>query len=236
MFLQLYVIIGIPLPLGAVTILLVDLGTDIVPSIALAYESPETDIMKRKPRNPLKDRLVSHPENFGCLNKLFRFWITLNSVLVNKVQTCSRWYFFECGCGKNNFDLCEGHLWLKIKLNSLFSCLSAVIWTSLKQVGRQLIERSYGQIGMVEAAAGMLVYFVIFAKAGFGFSRLINIRREWESPAVTDLVDDYGQGERKSRSWSNHTLKFAMTFFWPHKVALVRSLSYVPMYKDIRNG
>jgi len=57
-YFQLYVIIGIPLPLGAVTILLVDLGTDIVPSISLAYEKPETDIMKRKPRNPFRDRLV----------------------------------------------------------------------------------------------------------------------------------------------------------------------------------
>jgi magnesium-transporting ATPase (P-type) len=55
---------GIPLPLGTVTILLVDLGTDIVPSIALAYENPEQDIMKRKPRNPLKDRLVNQSFDF----------------------------------------------------------------------------------------------------------------------------------------------------------------------------
>jgi magnesium-transporting ATPase (P-type) len=55
---------GIPLPLGTVTILLVDLGTDIVPSIALAYENPEQDIMKRKPRNPFKDRLVNQSFDF----------------------------------------------------------------------------------------------------------------------------------------------------------------------------
>jgi sodium/potassium-transporting ATPase subunit alpha len=61
---QLYVTMGIPLPLGTVTILLVDLGTDIVPSIALAYENPEQDIMKRKPRNPLKDRLVNQSFDF----------------------------------------------------------------------------------------------------------------------------------------------------------------------------
>jgi magnesium-transporting ATPase (P-type) len=55
----LYVAVGIPLPLGTVTILLVDLGTDIVPSIALAYEPAEQDIMDRRPRNAQKDRLVS---------------------------------------------------------------------------------------------------------------------------------------------------------------------------------
>ena len=34
----LYILIGIPLPLGTITILCIDLGTDIVPAISLAYE------------------------------------------------------------------------------------------------------------------------------------------------------------------------------------------------------
>ncbi|XP_068098327.1 potassium-transporting ATPase alpha chain 2-like [Hyperolius riggenbachi] len=54
-----YVIISCPLPVGAITILFIELGTDIVPSIALAYEKAESDIMSRKPRNPYKDRLVN---------------------------------------------------------------------------------------------------------------------------------------------------------------------------------
>ncbi|KAM4015308.1 potassium-transporting ATPase alpha chain 2-like [Anomaloglossus baeobatrachus] len=54
-----YVIISCPLPIGAITILFIELGTDIIPSIALAYEKPESDIMLRKPRNPYKDRLVN---------------------------------------------------------------------------------------------------------------------------------------------------------------------------------
>ncbi|KAL7981552.1 hypothetical protein Chor_005640 [Crotalus horridus] len=54
-----YIISSIPLPIGTITILFIDLGTDIIPSIALAYEKAESDIMKRKPRHKKRDRLVN---------------------------------------------------------------------------------------------------------------------------------------------------------------------------------
>uniref|UniRef100_A0A8C9TDP9 Sodium/potassium-transporting ATPase subunit alpha-1 n=1 Tax=Scleropages formosus TaxID=113540 RepID=A0A8C9TDP9_SCLFO len=55
----LFIIANIPLPLGTVTILCIDLGTDMVPAISLAYEAAESDIMKRQPRNPITDKLVN---------------------------------------------------------------------------------------------------------------------------------------------------------------------------------
>ncbi|XP_031695932.1 sodium/potassium-transporting ATPase subunit alpha-1-like, partial [Anarrhichthys ocellatus] len=55
----LFIIANIPLPLGTVTILCIDLGTDMVPAISLAYEEAESDIMKRQPRNPKTDKLVN---------------------------------------------------------------------------------------------------------------------------------------------------------------------------------
>uniref|UniRef100_A0A8D1HNJ5 Sodium/potassium-transporting ATPase subunit alpha n=1 Tax=Sus scrofa TaxID=9823 RepID=A0A8D1HNJ5_PIG len=55
----LFIIANIPLPLGTVTILCIDLGTDMVPAISLAYEAAESDIMKRQPRNPQTDKLVN---------------------------------------------------------------------------------------------------------------------------------------------------------------------------------
>uniref|UniRef100_A0A7N9ATB6 Sodium/potassium-transporting ATPase subunit alpha n=1 Tax=Mastacembelus armatus TaxID=205130 RepID=A0A7N9ATB6_9TELE len=55
----LFIIASVPLPLGTVTILCIDLGTDMVPAISLAYESAESDIMKRQPRNPKSDNLVN---------------------------------------------------------------------------------------------------------------------------------------------------------------------------------
>ncbi|XP_008518698.2 sodium/potassium-transporting ATPase subunit alpha-4 isoform X1 [Equus przewalskii] len=56
----LFIILGIPLPLGTITILCIDLGTDMVPAISLAYESAESDIMKRAPRDPKNDKLVNY--------------------------------------------------------------------------------------------------------------------------------------------------------------------------------
>ncbi|KAK5891456.1 hypothetical protein CgunFtcFv8_018708 [Champsocephalus gunnari] len=55
----LFICANIPLPLGTVTILCIDLGTDMVPAISLAYEEAESDIMKRQPRNPKTDKLVN---------------------------------------------------------------------------------------------------------------------------------------------------------------------------------
>ncbi len=55
----LYVIVRVPLALGTITGLLIDLGTDILPAISCAYEAAERDIMSRKPRNPRTDNLVN---------------------------------------------------------------------------------------------------------------------------------------------------------------------------------
>merc|ERR1712106_504316 len=47
-----FMCLSVPLPLGTVTILCIDLGTDMIPAISMAYEEAESDIMKRQPRNP----------------------------------------------------------------------------------------------------------------------------------------------------------------------------------------
>jgi sodium/potassium-transporting ATPase subunit alpha len=112
-----YILTDIPLPLGTITILCIDLGTDMVPAISMAYEKAESDIMKRKPRDPLNDKLVNE----------------------------------------------------------------------------RLISMAYGQIGFIQATAGFFSYLIIMAENGFWPSRLIGIRRSWESRTVNDLQDSYGQ-------------------------------------------
>jgi sodium/potassium-transporting ATPase subunit alpha len=54
-----YITLECPLPLGTVLILCVDLGTDMIPAISMAWEQAESDIMKRPPRNADIDRLVT---------------------------------------------------------------------------------------------------------------------------------------------------------------------------------
>lgn len=112
-----FIAFGIPLALGTVTILWIDLGTDMVPAISLAYEHPESDIMKRKPRDPVNDRLVN----------------------------------------------------------------------------QRLLSLSYGQTGMMQASAGFFTYTIIMCENGFFLGDLIGIRELWESKAVNDFKDSYGQ-------------------------------------------
>lgn len=131
-----FIVFGIPQALGTVTILCIDLGTDVLPAISLAYEKAESDIMKRKPRNTKDDNLVNH----------------------------------------------------------------------------RLIAFAYWQIGVMQAAAGFFVYAVIMIESGFHMSRLYNIRNFWESKAINDLEDSYGQewtySERKVLEFTCHTAFF----------------------------
>ena len=53
------IVFQIPLPLETVMILCIDLGTDLLPAISLAYEKAEADIMARMPRDKFKDKLVT---------------------------------------------------------------------------------------------------------------------------------------------------------------------------------
>eukprot|EP00096_Caligus_rogercresseyi_P010089 TRINITY_DN355_c0_g3_i2.p1 TRINITY_DN355_c0_g3~~TRINITY_DN355_c0_g3_i2.p1 ORF type:complete len:1001 (+),score=194.53 TRINITY_DN355_c0_g3_i2:94-3096(+) len=132
----LFILADIPLPLGTVTILCIDLGTDMVPAISMAYEEAESDIMKRMPRNPFTDKLVNE----------------------------------------------------------------------------RLISMAYGMIGMIQAAAGFFVYLVILAENGFWPSKLLGLRRAWDSPAINDLEDSYGQEwtyrDRKILEYTCHTAFF----------------------------
>lgn len=54
-----FILIAIPLPLPTVLILCIDLGTDMIPAISLAYELKESNIMKKPPRDMNVDRLVT---------------------------------------------------------------------------------------------------------------------------------------------------------------------------------
>jgi magnesium-transporting ATPase (P-type) len=78
----LYALLGIPLPLLVVQVLAIDLGIDVIPSLALSREPPEPGIMQEPPRN-IKERLfntkvflrslyigviIALGAMFGCIN------------------------------------------------------------------------------------------------------------------------------------------------------------------------
>ena len=47
------------MPLSAILMVCICVGTDLAPAIALAYENPELDIMKSQPRHAQLDHLVT---------------------------------------------------------------------------------------------------------------------------------------------------------------------------------
>ncbi|KAF8774485.1 Sodium/potassium-transporting ATPase subunit like protein [Argiope bruennichi] len=160
----LFILADIPLPLGTVTILCIDLGTDMVPAISLAYEHAESDIMKRRPRDPKHDKLVP---------AISLAYETAESDIMKRQPRDPK----------------------KDKL-----------------VNERLISMSYGQIGMMQAAAGFFTYFVIMSENGFWPDRLLGLRKEWDSAAVNDLTDSYNQEwtfkDRKILEYTCHTAFF----------------------------
>ena len=60
---------------------------------------------------------------------------------------------------------------------------------------------AYGQIGMMQASAGFFVYLVILAENGFWPGMLPGIRKRWDSRAINDLTDSYGQEWVIESSW-----------------------------------
>ena len=54
-----FITVRTPLPLSTILILCIDLGTDMVPAISMAWENPESDIMRRPARDSDVDRLVT---------------------------------------------------------------------------------------------------------------------------------------------------------------------------------
>jgi len=77
-----FILAAIPLPLPTVLILLIDLGTDMIPAISLAYEFKEANIMNVPPRDMRVDRLVTL--------KLINF----SYLQIGTVQACAGFYSY----------------------------------------------------------------------------------------------------------------------------------------------
>ncbi len=83
-----FILFRIPLPLTVMQILAVDLGTDLLPALALGAEAPEPDVMRRPPRSR-RERLLNLPtllRAYGWLGMIeaalslggffFAYWLT----------------------------------------------------------------------------------------------------------------------------------------------------------------
>jgi sodium/potassium-transporting ATPase subunit alpha len=117
-----YVLLRIPLPLTIMQILAVDLGTDMLPALALGAEKPTAGIMKIPPRSP-KERLLTIPlltraylflGPIEAMAGLFGFFYVLNS---------GGWHWGQM-LESNNI----------LYLQATTACLTAIIVTQIANV------------------------------------------------------------------------------------------------------
>ena len=53
-----FILFEVPLPLSTFLMICIDLGGNMIPSLSLAYENPEFEIMEQMPRHRKHDKLV----------------------------------------------------------------------------------------------------------------------------------------------------------------------------------
>ncbi|KAH0631695.1 hypothetical protein JD844_006152 [Phrynosoma platyrhinos] len=189
----LFIMANIPLPLGTITILCIDLGTDMVPAISLAYEAAESDIMKRQPRNPRTDKLVNERLISMAYGQIGELWGHKGAV--GEVAT-------EHAPKRATVPTAV----------SQASCLSVGLVQESPEWDLALEKRCSESQRMIQALGGFFSYFVILAENGFLPSVLVGIRLNWDDRTVNDLEDSYGQQwtyeQRKVVEFTCHTAFF----------------------------
>ncbi|KAK9720816.1 hypothetical protein K7432_003880 [Basidiobolus ranarum] len=80
-------LLGVPLPLSAFLMIFICVLTDMLPSIAMMFETPESDLLKRAPRRPSQDRLV----NFKLLRHAYLFTGLMESFFSH----CMYFYYIQ---------------------------------------------------------------------------------------------------------------------------------------------
>lgn len=117
-----YVLFGIPLPLTIMQILAVDLGTDMIPALALGSERPSPDIMRRPPR-PKSERLLTR----GVLTRAYLF-LGLFEALAGMVA-----YFYVMKGGGWSWPHAVAPTSL-LYLQATTACLAGIIVTQVANV------------------------------------------------------------------------------------------------------
>ncbi len=110
-----FVLFRIPLPLTIIQILAVDLGTDMLPALALGAEKPDPGIMRRPPR-PRSERLL----NWGTLLRAYLFLGPLEAIAGMAA------FFFVLHGGGWQYGALLLH-YDNLYLQATTACLSAII-------------------------------------------------------------------------------------------------------------
>jgi len=117
-----YILLGIPLPLTIIQILAVDLGTDMLPALALGAERPTPGIMNQPPRK-LKERLLDLP-------LIIRSYVFLGSIEAIACMFGFFWVLYNGGWTLGTMLPPTDMLYLQ----ATTACLTAIIITQIGNV------------------------------------------------------------------------------------------------------
>ncbi len=117
-----YILLKIPLPLTILQILAVDLGTDMLPALALGAEKPTPGIMKQQPR-PRSERLL----NIALLSRAYLFLGPLEAV------ACMFGFFRVLYLGGWSWGEMPGQDNL-LYLQATTACLTAIVLSQIANV------------------------------------------------------------------------------------------------------
>jgi magnesium-transporting ATPase (P-type) len=110
-----FVLFKIPLPLTIIQILAVDLGTDMLPALALGAEKPDPDTMQRPPRSH-RERLL----NWGTMLRAYLFL-----GLLEAMASMAAFFYVLHGGGWHGGGMPGAHD--SLYLQATTACLSAII-------------------------------------------------------------------------------------------------------------
>ena len=117
-----FVLFRIPLPLTIIQILAVDLGTDMLPALALGAEKPDPDVMRRPPR-ARGERLLS----WGLLARAYLFLGVLEAAAAMAVfffvLDAAGWQYGETLATND-----------PLYLQATTACLAAIVMTQVVNV------------------------------------------------------------------------------------------------------
>jgi len=114
-----YVLLKIPLPLTIMQILAVDLGTDMLPALALGAEKPTKELMKQPPREP-KERLL----NLKLLSRAYLFLGPIEAA----AALFGFFYVLNLGGWQRGEMLASNNL---LYMQATTACLTAIIITQV---------------------------------------------------------------------------------------------------------
>jgi sodium/potassium-transporting ATPase subunit alpha len=117
-----YILLAIPLPLTILQILIVDLGTDMLPALALGTEKPTPGVMKQPPRK-VTERLLNLPL---CL----RAYLFLGPI---EAVACMFAFFWTLWLGGWTWGVMLHHT-DHLYLQATTACLTAIIVTQIANV------------------------------------------------------------------------------------------------------